>query len=168
MTLPRDFVFVLLACGLAINAGGVQAVENAGSRDLAPSNSGAKLRCRLLPQRTSVRIGEVLSGELELTNISSVTVEITWYSDPKQYLDITIKNSDGKDISTVRYGTQFSPYPGPQVLKLEPGKSYSAPVNLLGTADPHSLVPGAYTIQAIYSYDDLEAKSEVLHISLTK
>jgi len=126
-----------------------------------------RLQCRIIPQRKAGKIGDIVLGQIELKNVGEASIEIRWYSDPMQYLNLIVRDPDGKNISVFCYGDQFSPYwPAPQILNLHPRESYSSTVNLLGTVKKKNMVPGSYRIQAIYNYENIKAVSEVVEILL--
>jgi hypothetical protein len=104
-----------------------------------------------------------------LRNAGKRTVEIRWYTDPLQYLNLTVTDPHGRNVAAFPYGSQFAPsWPSPRILKLAPGESYSASVNLLGTVREEDLAPGIYHIQARYDYQGSVAVSNAVEVSLVK
>jgi hypothetical protein len=126
-----------------------------------------QLECRLTVERDVLKIGEVLVGRIELKNTSAASVRVEWYSDPKEYLSILVKDEEGRAVPTSPYGAQFSPVsPAPRVLELRAGETYSSTVSPLGTVTKQKLTPGVYKVQALFAYKDLRASSAVVEIRL--
>ena len=108
-------------------------------------------------------------AQIALKNEGSNRVEIEWYSDPLQYLNITFRRADGSDIPSIPYGLLFAPYaPAPQVLRLLPGEIYQRTVNLLAVVKEGEVSAGRYSLRAIYNYDGITAISDTVEISIVK
>jgi hypothetical protein len=107
-----------------------------------------------------------LGGEVVLENTSPDVMEIEVQMSPLQYLNLVVKDAQGKVVSEGHYGDRFSPLESPHVLRLEPGERFIGNVSLLGTVPENKRLPGNYTIQAIYNYRSIRAFSEPFEIRL--
>jgi hypothetical protein len=139
-----------------------QLIEKGKSQDAPP-----RLACRLRKKTTGRAAAMPSAGEVELVNVSDRAVEIEITIAPLQYLDLLVRGPDGTMLSDFHYGNLFSPVEKPYFLRLGPGETYTRPVSLLGNVtDEKNLLPGRYTVQAVYEYDALKAVSEPLQFEL--
>jgi hypothetical protein len=129
------------------------------------TETGAVLACRL-----RLRVGRHGSspsaGEVEIENVSPDVIEIEVTIHPLQYLEVVISDAAGDLVPAAPYGHLFSPREAPYLLRLAPGEKYTHPVSLLGTVLQEKLLPGPYTVRAVYEYDGLKAVSDPLAVDV--
>ena len=124
------------------------------------------LACRLRPRQLR-RGSSALAGELELENTSSSVLEIEVSTSLLQYLNLVVTDAAGNVVSDSYYGDIFAPLEKPYTLRLEPGKTFTGPVSLMGNVCKERQQPGEYTVQAVYEYYGLKAFSEPLRVRLS-
>jgi hypothetical protein len=107
-----------------------------------------------------------MAGEVELENTSGSAVEISVQMSPWQYLNLRVTGPDGSLLSQGHYGNRFSPVEEPYTVRLGPGEKLCGPVSLLGTVPEDRRLPGHYTVQAVYEYQNLRAVSEPIDLEL--
>jgi hypothetical protein len=132
----------------------------------AQSPPQTKLACRLRKRTTERAARRVTAGEVELENVSGEDLEIEYRMSVVQYLDIVVTDASGRVLSEGHYGDIFSPMERPRILRLRPGETFVHPVSLTGKVPREKLVPGEYTVQAVYEYNGLHAVSEPYHLHL--
>jgi hypothetical protein len=103
-------------------------------------------------------------GEVELANLSGAPLEITYRITALQHLNLIVADSRGVVVSEGHFGDRFAPTLEPQILRLEPGEKFAAPVHLLATLPERPLAPGTYTVQAVYNYNAFQAVSEPVSV----
>jgi hypothetical protein len=109
----------------------------------------AMLECRLSLERSRIKSGEVAAGLIELKNISTQPVEITWKAHPLENLNIIVRDQQGNEVPTIFYGTIFSPSLQIHTLRLAPGESYAHTVSVFGSVIDHVVAPGIYHASAV-------------------
>jgi hypothetical protein len=130
-----------------------------------PRESRTALTCRLR-HRLERRGRSPSAGEVEIENVSADAIEIAAPMHPLQYLDLVITDAAGNLVPAEPYGNIFSPREIPYLVRLAPGEKYTHVVSLLGTVPEEKLLPGTYTVRAVYEYDGLKAVSEPLQVQL--
>ena len=125
-----------------------------------PTALRPKLVCRLRKKTTGRAAASPAAGEVELENTSCGVVEIVSHMSPFQYLDMVFRDASGRVLSDGHYGDIFSPMEKPHTWRLQPGDKLVHPVSLTGIVPRERIVPGEYTVQAVYEYNDLRAVSE--------
>jgi hypothetical protein len=130
-----------------------------------PLETGAALACRL---RHSVgRNGfSPTAGEVEIENVSSSAIDLEVTMHPLQYLTMVITDATGDLVPARPYDHIFSPRETPYLFRLAPGEKYTHNVSLLGNISKEKLLPGTYTVHAVYEYRGLEAVSEPLQVQI--
>lgn len=134
-----------------------------GLGKLPPGQSGLACRVRHKQLRRSP---SPTAGEVELENVSPEVIEIIVQMMPFQYLDLIVRDSAGKVVSTSHYGDIFSPHEKPYVFRLQPGEKYTGPVSLVGNVPKDKQLPGRYSVHAVYEYEGVKAVSEPLEVQL--
>jgi hypothetical protein len=105
-------------------------------------------------------------GEVELENISSLPLEITYRMTPLQYLNLIVTDRAGRVVSEGRFGDRFAPTRESFVLRLPPGGKFTASVHLLVTLPQVPVPAGTYTVQAVYEYSGVRAVSEAVQVNV--
>jgi hypothetical protein len=114
----------------------------------------------IAPAEFEGRMGDNFVAQLKLSNQGKSAVVIEWFTDPKQYLELEVVDSLGKNIAAFPFSSVFSPISqNPQALRLGPKQSYSSKINLLANVDPKDIRPGIYEIRGTYLYPGIMARS---------
>ena len=125
----------------------------------------ATLACRLR-RRIGSHGAPSTAGEVEVENLSRGVIEIEAAIHPLQYLNLEVTDAAGEVVPAVPYGHIFSPRERASVLRLAPGEKYIHNVSLLGTVPAEKLLPGVYTVRAVYEYNGLRAVSEPVQVQV--
>ena len=81
-------------------------------------------------------------------------------------MDLIIRNSSGKNVSSFYYGNLFSPLGKPCELSLKPKEKYNHPVSLFATVNIEDKQLDQYIIQAVFRYEDIDYKSNTVNLHL--
>jgi hypothetical protein len=133
----------------------------------APSAPPQPLACRLRHKEIFGRHGQVAyMGEVELENMTSNPLEISYRMTALQYLNLVVTDSQGNILSEGHFGDRFAPTLEPQVLRLGPGEKFTTNVHLFATVPCDPIPPGTYRIQAMYEYNGFRAVSDPVEVTV--
>jgi hypothetical protein len=125
------------------------------------------LVCHLRQQTASSRRSPVSSlAEVELQNVSTSPLEISYRMTVLQYLNLLVTNADGVVVSEGHFGDRFAPTLEPHILRLAPGEKITAKVHLFATVPCDPIPPGTYLVQAVYEYDGVRAVSNLVQVGV--
>jgi hypothetical protein len=134
-------------------------------KDSRPDAPTHPLACRLRLKPKTGRRGPLPHwGEVELENVSDAPVEIAYRMTALQYLDLVVSRVGGGIVSAGHFGDRFAPTQEPATLRLKPGEKLTAEVSLFASVPTDRLLPGTFTVQAVYEYNGFRAVSELLPV----
>lgn len=93
-------------------------------------------------------------AKIVITNESKQVFCIKYDSDPLEYLNMIIRDTHHRIVSTGYYGTIFSRFGEERQVRLKPNDVYEHSVDLFETLKKENRKPGQYFIQAVYTYKD--------------
>ena len=136
-----------------------------------------ELRCRLLVKERRHPVGEEFPGVFELRNDTRKPITIEYLNDPLEHLalDVTLDvrgPAPNKSLPKARpfYGG-LPKKPGPEAaekkkLTIEVGETYRRDVSVFAQTDQaaYPITPGEYWVEAVYTWDGMEIRSDKLPI----
>jgi hypothetical protein len=124
-----------------------------------------RLKLRITPEKLEGKRGSSFIAQVRLENVGGDPVAVEWMTDPLQYLDLDVRDSEGNKLPAVPFAAHFSPYSSaPQVLHSGPGRRYESSINLLQHLKTQELPPGTYHVRGVWSYGSEVARSNVVEV----
>ena len=132
------------------------------------------MHCHLALERMSDVAEGVFPGVLELRNFSKEPITIEYWDDPTDHLVLDIWDPAGKLLPKTApyYGCLYAKIrpegAKPEILTINPGETYRHTLAIFATTDrqTHPLVPGKYTIAAVYKWRGVELRSNKVTVEV--